>query len=404
VAAIRRLRASLEVSVTDLPRLDPDSASLAELGAARERSWVAISDRGFEVLRYAEGSALLRDRRFQKGGSFRWRLDRLGIDDGPVRASWNRMLVTNEGDERTHLRLPLSRLLGVRRTGGLSETTREIVSGVLEEAPVTGEIDFMEHFAWKIAPRVYCRLFSAPLEEAPTAARLSDSTLSPILTMDRSRRQESIDAYLESLDFVRRHIDRRRGDLRDDFTSALIREQEQGNITETELVEIGISLLQASIDNTAHQIGLTLGTLLEDRARWQRLVSEPALIPGAIEEVIRLRPRFGTIFRLALDDLELNGLPVAAGTAVFVSVRAGQRDPRVFSDPDSFDPQREPVRQLMFGNGPYSCLGQHLARLEIQDLLAAMVERYPDAHLSTPWSARDYSAITEVTSLRGALR
>ena len=132
------------MSVTDLPRLDPDSASLAELGAARERSWVAISDRGFEVLRYAEGSALLRDRRFQKGGSFRWRLDRLGIDDGPVRASWNRMLVTNEGDERTHLRLPLSRLLGVRRTGGLGETTREIVSGVLEEAPVTGEIDFME--------------------------------------------------------------------------------------------------------------------------------------------------------------------------------------------------------------------------------------------------------------------
>jgi cytochrome P450 len=203
---------------------------------------------------------------------------------------------------------------------------------------------------------------------------------------------------------VRRHIDRRRGDLRDDFTSALIREQEQGNITETELVEIGISLLQASIDNTAHQIGLVLGTLLEDPARWQRIVSEPALIPAAIEEVIRLRPRFGTIFRLALDDLELNGLPVAAGTAVFVSVRAGQRDPRVFSDPDSFDPEREPVRQLMFGNGPYSCLGQHLARLEIQDLLSAMVERYPGVRLTAPWSARDYSAITVVASLRGSLQ
>jgi cytochrome P450 len=58
----------------------------------------------------------------------------------------------------------------------------------------------------------------------------------------------------------------------------------------------------------------------------------------------------------------------------------------------------------MFGNGPYSCLGQHLARLEIQDLLSAMVNRYPDARLTAPWSARDYSAITEVSTLRGTLQ
>jgi cytochrome P450 len=388
----------------ELPRLDPDTATLAELGDARERSWVAASDRGFEVLRYAEGMALLRDRRFKKGGTFLWRLDAFGITEGPVREAWNRMLVTNDGDVRSHLRPPMSRLLGRRQMDKLTGTVRAIVDRVLDEAPEGDDIDLMEHVAWRIAPGVYCELFSAPLEEAPTAARLSDSTLGPILTMDASRRQESLDAFVESEAFVREHVDRRRGDLGDDFTSALIREQEAGNLTEEELVGSGVGLLQASIDNTVHQMGLAVGTLLEDPARWARIVADPGLIPAAVEEVIRLRPRFGTIFRIAADDLELSELDVEAGSAVFVSVRAGQRDPRAFDEPDTFVIDREGKAPLMFGNGPYSCLGQHLARMEVHALLEALVERFPDVHLAEPMIQRDFNAVTEVETLRGALR
>jgi cytochrome P450 len=387
-----------------LPRLDPETATLAELGDARERSWVASSDRGLEVLRYAEGMSLLRDRRFKKGGTFLWRLDAFGITEGPVREAWNRMLVTNDGEMRSHLRLPMSRLLGRRQTDKLRDAVTAIVHRVLDEAPDGDDIDLMEHVAWRIAPGVYCELFSAPLEEAPTAARLSDSTLGPILTMDAARRQESLDAFVESEAFVREHVDNRRGDLGDDFTSALIREQEAGNLTEEELVGTGVGLLQASIDNTVHQMGLAVGTLLEDPARWARIVADPGLIPNAVEEVIRFRPRFGTIFRIAADDLELNEVGVEAGAAVFVSVRAGQRDPRAFEDPDTFVLDREPVAPLMFGNGPYSCLGQHLARMEVHALLEALVERFPGVHLTAPMTHRDFNAVTEVESLRGALR
>jgi cytochrome P450 len=281
---------------------------------------------------------------------------------------------------------------------------RAIVDRVLDEVPAGDDLDLMEHVAWRIPPIVYCELFSAPPEEAPTAARLSDSTLGPILTMDAARRQESIDAFTESLEFVREHVDRRRGDLGDDFTSALIREQEAGNLTEQEVLETGIGLLQASIDNTVHQIGLVLGTVLESRDRWEQIVAEPALIPGAVEEVIRLRPRFGTIFRIAGSDMELEGVPVREGSAVFVSVRAGQRDPRRFEDPDTFVLRREPSPPLMFGNGPYSCLGQHLARMEVHALLEALVARFPGVRLSAPMTWRDFDAVTEVETLRGALR
>jgi cytochrome P450 family 103 len=391
------------VTADSLPELDPGSATLAQLGDARERSWAARSDRGFEVLRYAEGMALLRDRRFRKGGTFLYRLDAFGITEGPVREAWNRMLVTNDGEARTHLRLPVSRLLGHRQMAKLQDTVRAIVGRVLDDAPAGEDVDLMQHVAWRIPPLVYCELFSAPPEEAARAARLSDSTLGPILTMDAARRQESIDAFVESEDFIRTYVDRRRGDPGDDFTSALIREQEAGNLTESELVETGIGLLQASIDNTVHQIGLTLGTLLEDPARWERVVADPELIGPAIEEVIRLRPRFGTIFRIAAADLELNGLEVREGGAVFVSVRAGQRDPRRFEDPDAFVLDREPVPPLMFGNGPYSCLGQHLARMEVRALLEAMTERFPGARLSAPMIQEDFDAVTEVAHLRGTL-
>jgi cytochrome P450 len=390
--------------MTELPHLDPETATLDDLGAARERSPIATSDRGHEVLRYAEGMSLLRDRRFRKGGTFLYRLDAFGITEGPVREAWNRMLVTNDGEARTHLRLPISRLLGQRQMAKLEDTVRAIVDGVLDEAPGDGEIDLMRHIAWRIPPLVYCELFSAPPEEAERAARLSDSTLGPILTMDHARRQESLDAFVESEDFIRTYVDRRRGRLGDDFTSALIREQEAGNLTESELVETGVGLLQASIDNTVHQIGLALGTLLEEPARWARIVEDPGLIPPAIEEVIRLRPRFGTIFRIAGSDLELGDVAVAEGGAVFVSVRAGQRDPRRFDDPDTFVLDREPSPPLMFGNGPYSCLGQHLARMEVRALLQAMVERFPRARLTAPMIQEDFNAVTEVSTLRGALR
>jgi cytochrome P450 len=391
------------MSTDALPHIDVDAATLAALGEVRERSWVARSDRGFEVLRYAEGMALLRDRRFRKGSTFRWRLDTFGITEGPVREAWDRMLVTNDGEARTHLRLPVSRLLGQRQMAKLAGAVAAIVAGVLDEVPAGDDVDLMEHVAWRIPPLVYCELFSAPPEEAPRAARLSDSTLGPILTMDASRRQESLDAFVESEDFIRTYVDRRRGDLGDDFTSALIREQEAGNLTESELVETGIGLLQASIDNTVHQIGLVLGTLLEEPERFARLVDDPGLIPQAVEEVIRLRPRFGTIFRIAASDLELNGLQVADGTAVFVSVRAGQRDPRRFEDPETFVLDREPAPPLMFGNGPYSCLGQHLARMEIHALLQALVARFPGARLTAPLAQRDFNAVTEVATLRGGL-
>jgi cytochrome P450 len=389
----------------ELPTLDPEIATADEFRETRERSWIARSDRGFEVLRYDEGVKVLRDDRLSKGASFRWRLDELGIVDEPIRQVWDRMLVTQEaGEHRKRLRAPLSRVLGPRQIRPMRPIVRTIADRVLDEVEDPSDVDLMKEVCWRIPPQMFCEMMAAPLDAEKQVAGLSDRTLAPLLTVDHSRRRDFIDSFIETAEFVRTHLEAKRTDLGDDFASQLIREQEAGALTEEELIETGIALVQASIDNTVHQLGLTVATLLEDRVRWEAVRARPELIPQAVNEVIRFRPRFGTIFRVAHKETELMGVTVPAESGIFVSVRTAQRDPRAYADPNRFDMERKPSRPvLMFGNGPWNCLGQFLARMEIEELLAALLERYPDAKLRTEWSYRETDAVTEVTRLEVSL-
>jgi cytochrome P450 len=386
-----------------IPELDVETASMAELARARELSWVVRSRRGYEVLRYRPALAVLDHPQFEKGASFRRRLDDLGITTGPCRDLWDRMLVCNEAQVRERLRVPLARLFGPAQMKRLQRQLRAVVDRVLDEIENLADVDFMQEIAWKIPARVYCFLVSAPEAFASEAARLSDSIVGPILTCDHSRRQECIDALHESYSLLEQHIDARRQTLGDDFTSVMIRQQLDGLLSREELVLQAMSILQASIENTVHQLGLTFATLLEQPARWRELAANPELIPAAIEETIRLNPRFGTVFRLASTDAQLEDQTIPAGAWVFVSVRAANRDAGMFERAEEYVLGRPRSRALMFGGGPYNCLGQSLARLEITETLRAVMARFPDIHIRGKWQTRVTNAVTEVAALRVAM-
>jgi cytochrome P450 len=383
-----------------IPELDVETASMAALAQARRQNWVVRSARGFEVLRYRQALTVLDHPQFEKGASFRRRLDDLGVTTGPIRDLWDRMLVCNEDEVRKRLRVPLAKLFGPAQMKRLQVQLRAIIDQVLSEVEDLDDVDFMREIAWKIPSRVYCFLVSAPLSFAPDAARISDSILGPILGRDRSRRQECDDAVLESYALVEEHIDARRDNLGDDFTSVMIRQQLAGMLSREELVLQGMSILQASIENTVHQLGLTFATLLEDPGRWQELCANPERIPVAIEETIRLNPRFGTVFRLASEQVQLEDLTIAGGSWVFVSVRAANRDEGMFEHAEEYRLGRPRARALMFGGGPYNCLGQSLARLEISETLRAVMARFAKIHMRGTWQTKMSNAVTEVATLR----
>jgi cytochrome P450 len=386
-----------------LAQINTDTATPAEFVAAGRQHWVARSSRGFEVLRYRPALTVLDHRQFEKGATFLRRLDDIGITDGPIRELWHRMLLCNEGEVRERLRVPLAKLFSPAQMNRLRVKLRAIIDQVLDEVENTRDVDFMREIAWKIPSRVYCFLVSAPESFAAEAGRLSDSILAPILTCDPTRRQECIDATFEVYDVVARQFEARRNNLTDDFTSLMIRQQLDGLLSEEELVLQGMSILQASIENTVHQLGLTFATLLEQPSRWQALCANPGLIPAAIEETIRLHPRFGTVFRLAPTDVVLEDQLIPAGCWVYVSIRAANRDATMFDRPDEFLLDRPRSRTLMFGGGPYNCLGQTLARLEINETIQAVMTRFPKIQMHGLWGTHVSNAVTEVANLRVGL-
>ncbi|WP_170946086.1 cytochrome P450 [Rhodococcus sp. 14-2483-1-2] len=389
---------------TPLPRIEGYTTSIDDVKALGRSSPLAISDRGYEILGYEAAHLALNSDKFDKASTFKARLDDIGITEGsPSRSDWEVLMPATDGQLRTRLRVMYAGMMRPAQVARFGDRVRGLVAGVFDELGDRQSVDAMEEIVWRIPSRMYCDLVSAPYSLAPTAARLSESTQGPLMTRDTSRRQEAIDALYETYALVEEHISKRRENLGDDFTSHMIRQEIDGKLTEREMLLNAVGLLLASIDNTVHQMGIAIGTLLQRRDVWQQLVADPSLIPAAVEEAIRLAPRLNTLLRMTAEDVEVEGHVLDAGKIVFVSIASAQRDPAVLEAPDEFRLDRKGYRALQFGGGNFNCLGQHLARLEMQETVRALVTRYPNAHLRHDLKITSYPHGNEVERLDIAL-
>jgi cytochrome P450 len=386
----------------DLPKISPD-ASLEQYAAARKKSWLAVSERGYEVLTHDNGWAIMSSKNFDIGGGFVSVLEQVGLTEGPYREEWDKMIVCTEGDVREHMRIPYVHLLKPQQVVKLQSMVRELIHGILDEIGDPTDVDFMAQIADRLPTQLYCELISAPREMAPEIWRITNSINPPFITFNKDRLQESEDAYWEGLAFLREHIEARRSNLGDDFTSELIRCEQQGMMNPDETMSVAMSLLMASMDNTMHQLGLTFGTLLEDRSRWEQILARPTAAAQAAEETFRLCPRFNVIWRHASTDLTIDGFTFPAGSRVAISTRSGGRDESKFAAPNEFRLGRPASKSLQFGAASFSCLGATLARLEISEMIRIIAERFPKIRLIGDWKAAIGPMVTECEHLRVAL-
>ncbi|MEV1130498.1 cytochrome P450 [Agromyces sp. NPDC049794] len=384
-------------TIDEIPAVIGDLTDDADLRSNRERHWAGRSSRGIEVFSYDPGMQVLEHPDLLKGPSFQYRLDQLGIQ-GEARRYMDMVIPNKEGDERRQMRASMAALFRPTQISKMRQSIRAIVHNVLDEVESPSAWDLME-LCWQIPARTYCDLVSIPHDRADTVIRIADSLLGTLLKVNVSRREEAEAAILESVGIVREHLDARRQNLGDDFTSVMIRQQQDGLMTEEQLVAQSFGLLQASVDNTAHQMGNVFGMLLTEPDRWGEFVANQSLRGPIIEEGIRLYPRFGTIFRIAAKDVAIDDVIIPEGTWAFVSTRAGQRDPEVFGAPDEYRLNRPPARPLMFGAGPYNCMGQNLARMEIEEAMTVVAERFPDLVLTGDWGRKQADAVSETTEL-----
>jgi cytochrome P450 len=184
----------------------------------------------------------------------------------------------------------------------------------------------------------------------------------------------------ELADYFLRLIAHKEAQPGDDLVSRIIEEQVRpGHLSREDFAEIGAMILRAGHDTTTNMIGLGTLILLAHPEQAAAVRDDPDVVPGAVDELLRyaspvqFAPR-----RVALEDVAIGGVVIRKGEGVFALNPAANRDPAAFPDPDRFDVRRDASHHLAFGFGIHQCLGQILARLELQVVLPMLLQRLPN--------------------------
>jgi cytochrome P450 len=361
---------NLEIFSPEFER-DPHAqfAALRDSGAT-----LARSERGVEVLGYDTVNTVLRDRRFYWPGVAL--MESNGITSGPVHERWAQSLINLNGEPHAHIRRLA--MLGFNRSTVEDKRAAmaRIVEQLLDELMDDPTVEFATQFAQRLPSLLFCEMVGSPLSDAPRFADWS-LALNKMLYMDPKVGGEVEAAWLDVEEYITEQIPLRRDRGGTDLLSALLdAEERDGRLDREELTNLMVQVLLGSTDSTANQLSLTVLALARNPAVWDRLRNDPGSIPSAVEEGLRVAPRQIASLRVSDEDVEIDGVTVAAGTMVGVCVAAANRDPRIFSNPDIFDVDRPRGKaQLSFGAGVHSCIGSGVARIEMEEALGVLTRR-----------------------------
>ncbi|MFI1002581.1 cytochrome P450 [Streptomyces galbus] len=302
----------------------------------------------------------------------------------PQSASFIRM----DDPDHSRLRSMLTREFLAKRAEALRPAIRELLDDLLAEL-VTGErpVDLVAGVTIPVPSRVITLLFGAGADR-----REFIESRSAVL-IDRGYTPAQVAAARDELDgYLRALVEERLADPGTDLISRLVLDQvHPGNLSVDELVPMCRLLLVAGHGTTTSQAGLSLLSLVTDPDLADVLAKDPGLLPGAVEELLRFHSIVQNgLARAATEDVRLGEVLIRAGEGVVLSLSAGNRDERVFPDPDTVDPHRDARRHLAFGHGVHQCLGQWLARVELEEILAAVLRWMPGARLAVPFEELDF--------------
>ena len=286
-------------------------------------------------------------------------------------------LVFNDPPLHTRVRRIMASALAPRAISRLRPGLVETVDHLIDQLPQTS--DLIEDFASQIPIQIIGNLLDVPMDERGPLRDWSLAilgALEPVLTDAQYAAGEKavIDfkAYLQDLVARRRKSP---GDPETDVLTRLINGDETGQLTEIELIQNCIFILNAGHETTTNLIGNGLSLLHDLPEAQQGLRDNPELIGSCVEEVLRAASpnQFGN--RETAQDVEIGGVTIAKGTNLHLCIGAANRDPAVFDKPDHFDITRKPNRHLAFAGGPHVCVGLTLARMEGQVALSRFMER-----------------------------
>jgi cytochrome P450 len=347
--------------------------------------WLMKGLFGYAVWRYDDATGILRDKRWHSASGKIPEI--MGITDEAFLARQGESILSAEGDVHTRLRRLVAPAFSPRSADRLRPFMRQVINELVDKVASAGRADFARDICEPYPIPIICELLGAPKTDWQLFSRWANDILE-VFSIDMAskldlimRSQDELDAYTADL------IAARRNKPADDLLTDLIAAEEAGDkLSNEELVMMVNAVIIGGTDTTRNQLGCAVALFADHPDQWKLLAEQPELAPRAVEESMRYFGAVRGTMRYASTDIVYRDVLFPAGTFIGIGLAEANRDQNVFREPTTFDitTQKGEQPQLTFGSGIHYCLGQALARAELQEALPLLARRMPNLRLDGP--------------------
>lgn len=347
----------------------------------------ALPGGGYLVSRAEDCNFVYKDARLFSSDKKREFLPKFG--DGLLYQHHTTSLIFNDPPLHTRVRKIIAGALNPRAVADMEAPMLALCDQLLDAMAEKGEVDLIADLAAAVPIEVIGNLLAIPHE---LRSPLRDWSLAILGALEPQPTPQMLavgeQAVADFLDYLRLLVDERRrnpGDPARDVLTRLIQGEQNGEkLSEVELLQNVIFILNAGHETTTNLIGNGLYTLLEHPGEKAKLLANPALINSAVEEFLRYEAPVQIGNRLVTAETDVGGVRMAPGTYITTCIAGANRDPAEFDAPDRLDLARETNRHLAFASGPHFCVGLNIARMEGRIAIGRFLARFANYRLSGP--------------------
>ena len=323
-----------------------------------------------------------------------------GTLNGETGHSYIPSLATSDGERHATVR---KAVIGEFNRGVAEQLTpmiQSIADDLFNELPAAGDIDLYTNVILRLPQLFMTRFLGFPESEAGHWHALGEILMGADPASDA---EPSATVALQLLDdfaaMIQQVLEEKRNHPGEDHLSWLVAREQAGALTAEEVSIFANCLGFAGVDTTINLLGNGTGLLARFPEQRRKLIDNPQLIDGAIEEMLRMEPPAQGLPRRLTADLELHGTTIPAGEEISLMFAAANHDPQHYPDPDTFDIERANKDHLALGFGLHKCVGQHVARAEARAFFPRLLQKYPEYEvIESRWRlshwARGYAALT----------
>ncbi|WP_269582507.1 cytochrome P450 [Roseibium sp. Sym1] len=310
-----------------------------------------------------------------------------GLSSGPVYDLFANSMLFSNAPAHGKRRAPLARSFAVPLVNRLRGELQSLACELVEDHLGTGDIEFRDRIGGQLAARTIAMVLGVPRSDLPLITTLVYSAIralsvrSPSVLAEAAKDLEALNAYVADL------LQEHRSAGPKDFLADYLERTGETGLSALEIRMQIVTLLLAGSDTTRSALTSTMSQLMQKRSQWELLCADPKThIKGAVSEGLRYDPVIGALIRVADKDLLFEGVAIPEGSLIGPLVVSALRDPEVYSTPETFDITRtdHPRWHPVFGAGEHRCLGEALARAELEEALTALCRIAPGTELTGP--------------------